>query len=258
MNNQFQQDIYNYALDRAIEKHNFIMVEKCLLNGAIITNHSVSILCDVLTKPPDYVITNDWDKDIFKLLLKYGFQIIANNHDFIEMSVMHSNAYFIQNIIKAGYNGSFDNSVHIFNIVVKTRGVCPQILSILLANGFDRHIQTVLMNCIKADSYKHLPLLLSHRANFYSILTEVCAYISMLAKPSDSIKFAFEHMFKICMLDEPVLKYFLVRSVRFDIFLNIPTEICVYIFQLFMEIDYALINYALTKNLRKKGRKGKL
>ena len=58
---------------------------------------------------------------------------------------------------------------------------------------------------------------------------------------NDNICFVLDNIYKIEMLGEPILKYFLIKSVQIgSIYFKyvIPKEIFVYVMQLYMELDY--------------------
>ncbi len=233
MNNPTHQEIFNYALDNAVKNNDVGMAEKCLSEGSVITSKTVS-LCTPIHK-------TKINGKLLILLLQHGFETIVNDVNFMDSFFKSKNEHLIRLIIEAGYNGSYNRSAQILKSVVEKKKPNVYILSQLLENGFDEHIQFVLMGCIEKDNHSYLPILLKHGANFYSRLNDICEF-GLHYRLSTSVEFAINHMYDINMLSEPIFKYCLFKSTQFDLGFTLPIEICAYVFQLFMEPDYIRTN----------------
>ncbi len=95
------------------------------------------------------------------------------------------------------------------------------------------------MYCIERGSLICLRELCQRGVNMYSIRNEIQKFINPDHLCSVScVKFVLENMYKIEMLAEPVLKYFLIGLIRFKFPFDVPKEIFVYILQLYMKLDY--------------------
>ena len=239
-------------LDIAIENNDVIAVEKCLLEGATITLQSIhkfspkmsftsSIYYDF--GQPD----QSCHKKIFELLLKYGFDIITNDIRFMMYCFKYCDEYYIQAISDAGFNGFHDKSVEMLRDVISGWDMTDDHhnkLRILLGNGFSRHIQSLLMRCITKTDISCISLFIEYGANCYSILHDLHMHVSQLQPVNswiqNNIMFVLRNVYNITMLKTPIFKYLLIKSIprNFDI----PIEIFVHIFQLYMAMDYACSN----------------
>ena len=193
-------------------------------------------------------IVEFWYEDttatIFKLLLENNPDVIIKNVEFMKRCVVFYNSYYIRLAIDHGYNCNFDGSIDVFKGLIESeRWMGTEryllVLNLLLANGFDKYGQSLLLDCIKHDSYKCLQeLLIRGVINLYSIKDEIHTCIEKC--PMECIHIVFNNMYRIEMLTEPVCKYFLIKSIWFAG--HVPNEIFVYVAKLYMEIDYAYTN----------------
>src|SRR5579863_3787796 len=86
---------------------------------------------------------------------------------------------FIKSLIEHGYNGVYPKAVVIFKRILDgDNWVMPTDLRILMDNGFDKHIQSILMYSITYSTVTRLEMLLEYGANFYSILHDLHYYVS--------------------------------------------------------------------------------
>lgn len=248
------REIFNYALDNAIKNNDSVMARKCLVEGAIITSESVSLFTSMVSKiescyPEHKQVQSNTSADktkILNLLLIYGFKTVISDQQLITKCFFQSDKKNITAIINAGYNGSCAGSVEILKLVIQTKNVPLYMLSLLFVNGFDVHIQSILMDCIECNNHVYLPLLLGYGANFYSVLDkmhEYCTNCRIILLSKQSLIFAMDNIYNISMLIGPIKKYFLIRSMHVEHNSVLHIEICVYIFQLFMEIDYVRTNF---------------
>src|SRR5579863_6375186 len=212
--------IINCAFNTSITNYDMDMIEICLSEGAIITLESIINLQGIISFR--YVIPIDPDrigkcKKIFEsILLKNGFEIMIDNTEFMYTCVMHDDEYFIKSIIELGYNGNHANASEVFKCVISD-DVPLDHLKRLLDIGFGQYVQSSLMCCVTYGDVECLSLFIEYGANFYSILHELHAYVllnqSQLWCRIDNINFVLCNMYKIEMLHEPILKYFLIKSI---------------------------------------------
>ena len=246
------KSIINYAFDVAIEKDNMAMIEKCLSEGAVVTSTSVNNFQRILSRDNDDSISDDSTdserverhKKIFEsMLLKNGFEIMTDNITFMYVCVIHDDEYYIKSIIDSGYNGNHTKAPKLLEFMLSAyQERASDCLEILLDNGFDQHIQPLLMYCVQNDMNGNLALFIRRGANCYSILHDLHAYVLSQERCSHyalhNIKIVLENMYRIEMLREPIFKYFLIRSINHDV----PIEIFVYVLKMYMLLDYACSN----------------
>ena len=277
MNNFAPNENIESSLNDAIHSNDLSLVKKCLLSGEIkLTSEfihnfipdieMISFLDNCLKLDSlKYKQYKDNKELIFEILLKHGFILIVNDIPFMKKLISSGNTYYIDLLIRHGYNGTYPGSIEIFKKIINTGRLSYQsksdsnkLLSAirsLLDNGFNKHIQSVLMYCIIHGNVIYLQLLLDYGANFYSILHDVHHYAFELdnifkikdhyplLRPLilDNINFFLDNSYKIEMLGQPIFKFFLIKSIPWRWRYVVPLDICVHILRLYMETDYVII-----------------
>src|ERR1044071_1687842 len=234
------EDIIKCAFNSSITNDDINMIEKCLIKGATVTSTSIEKLNELILNYNYGYNIKPVSNNIFKLLLKNGFDVITDNVKFMYSCVLVYDEFYIKSIIDMGYNGdNIKAPMLLQKIIKKPKEVCH--IDILLDNGFCKHIQSLLMHTITGSS-RYLSLFIIRGANCYSILNDLLAYVLLLKNINDlvynNINIMLKHMYDIKNLNEPVLKYFLIKSINYDV----PNDILISICVLYMEIDYAKSN----------------
>src|ERR1044071_6306350 len=183
------EDIINCAFNSSITNDDINMIEKCLIKGATVTSTSIEKLNELILNYNYGYNIKPVSNNIFKLLLKNGFDVITDNVKFMYSCVLVYDEFYIKSIIDMGYNGdNIKAPMLLQKIIKKPKEVCH--IDILLDNGFCKN------------------------------------------------------------LNEPVLKYFLIKSINYDV----PNDILISICVLYMEIDYAKSNVIKEKMIELKNR----
>ena len=247
------------VLDIAIANDDVSAVEKCLAGGAIITTKSLvkinsqmqryhSLYDCILNCPYDVCLINSHsyenNKKIFWLLINHNLDIVTNDIEFIANCITEYDPYYIREIIKTGYNGTHSTAIDVFKKIVIATHISD--LEILLNNGFSHHMQLVLLDCLECGNIYCIERFIIHGVNCYSVLNDIYKFVCRVISGSTR-HFSFcqesiidkilKNAYHINMLTEPILKYFLLKSIprNFDI----PIEMYVHILQLYMAMDYA-------------------
>lgn len=232
------KNIINFAFHLAIRHNNLIIVEQCLSEGAIITSESIKIFSECFLDENHSQMGCSQNKKIFNLLLKNGFDVITNKVDFMYDCITCGDKYYIESIINSGYDGDHGGSFELLYTIIERNVLDLDSLGMLLYNEFYQHIQPLLILCVESGSNAYLPLFIKYGANCYSVLHELSTYVSQSQKLNrnriETINIILENMYDIDMLCEPIFKYLLIKSINYAI----PIEIVVYIFKLYMSVDY--------------------
>ena len=247
----------------AIKYADLDTVKKCLSAGEIkLTSKSIH----EFIYEHDYTRYHYYDRRqyenerelIFELLLKHAFTLIVT--DMPAMEKILTNINYIELIIKYGYNDSYSGSIEVFKKIIGTWSSIYSdrhkfMIYSLLDNGFKKHIPVVLVHFIM---YGHTNYLLDEKfdANFYSILYDVyqhilteknyrinrICYVASSNFRCANIHFFLDNVYKIKMLGQPIIKYFLIGLIQWDTFV-VPKDIYVYIFRIYMETDHVMTDH---------------
>ncbi len=220
MNNESIQKIINFAFDESIAQSNIDIVQECLSNGAIITRRTLR----KYTLDETYNLNKcHWEllptKKIFKLLLTHGYDTIINDTKFMISCVCHDDSYFMKSIIELGYDSGHRNAAKILLRSIPYGNNTK----LLLENGFDCHIKSVMMDCIKEfDSYK-LKILIEVGVNIHVFEYDIAQFFYeftlnksyyYIGDIKDTINIICDNLRS---LNEPITKYLLISQINFDI-----------------------------------------
>lgn len=266
------QNIIDYAFRLAMKRCDLDIIEQCLIAGICVTSKSIKRFEKSRESNREQFENGDYYEEeladgiikagmikhrkiiekIFELLLKNRFDTITNNVGFMSRCVLWNDDYYIQSIIGLGYNGNHITSPELLLKIIEDdeyEKYCDN-TRILLDNGLWQHMQLLLMRCVELGRKKYLDLFILCGANCYSVLNDLSAYVSRLERCPrrviNTINIALKNMYDIKMLHEPIFKYFLIKSISY----NIPIEIAVYIIGWYMLFDYVRSD-SIKENLRR-------